>query len=401
MKIKRVVPRQIVTPIKVMWISNSSHLMSGYSTVTREICSRMGSDQTFDVLAVGMQHTGKVELKENFKSVGVVQGKVFESIQQHIIDYKPHVTIILEDPFTMMNNNFHKLELYGSKLIVYSAIDGINMSTNSMPIHRNADLNIGMANFTTNQLKDAGFNAVTIWHGSSDKYKPVQYKVQKKIKLLHGYAEDDIIFYSYFRNSGRKAPQTNLEIMASVLNELPSNYKYLAHTINADDRVNDMIDFRDRILKKKYGQEVTDRIIITNTGVSEETMIQQMQMCDYVIHSSTGGGFEIIMSDAMSCGRICIANDYSTTHELLVEEKDGIGQRGVVVKPAYKLTSSYNVEHGHPDKVAFKDAILSVVNDLSNKDKLKLIENGLKFSKKFLTWDNITLQFKNQIKKII
>jgi len=402
MKIKHLIPRQIKYPIKIMWISNSIHLPSGFAKVSKSICTRLAKNKDFKIYTIGMQHSGKIEEIDGIINMGISQGKVFESIQTHINSIVPDVVIILEDPFTMVNNKFHELNIGRARLLLYVCMDGNNAATNVIPIHRQADLNIGMAKFTTEQLKEIGFdNSITIWHGiEHEQYKPVSKKVQSKIKLLNGYKENDILFYSFFRNSGRKAPQTHMEIMADTLSELPVNYKYIIHSINANDTVNDLFDFRDRVLKDKYGEFVTNRIIISYNTLSEEQMIQNMQMADYIIHASTGGGFELLLGDAMSCGKICIANDFSTTYELLIEKYDNMGERGIAVPYQYLLTSSYNVEHGHSNKELFKQTILDTLN-MSQDEKNILTTNARTFIEKYLTWDIIVKQFEKEIYKVI
>lgn len=401
MKIKKVTPRKESYPIKVMWISNSTHIPSGYAKVTKSICNRLANDPLYDVYTVGMQHTGNPEQVDGLTNIGVVNGQVTESIQEHIAHIRPDVTIILEDPFTMTNLKFHELNLYDSKLLLYFPLDGNNIATDTYKIHRQADMNIGMAKFSTKQLSDLGYNATTIWHGSEiNKYVPVNNTIQTKLKLLHGYKEDDIIFYSYFRNSGRKTPQTHMDIMAETLSKLPNDYRYLMHCINADEGSNNLFDYRDRILANKYGKDVIDRIEISNVAVSETVMIQRMQMCDYTIHASSGEGFGIILADSMSCGKICIANNFSTTRELLLEHIDDIGQRGIGVDYDYLLTSSYNVEHGHCNTNKFVDSILNTI-EMDENSKNILRTNGRKFVEKHLSWDTIAEQFKNEIKKVI
>lgn len=400
MRVKNVYPRTISLPIKVMWISNSIHLPTGYANVTKSICTELAKDTSFKIYTVGMQHSGKPEQIDNLINMGIVQNQVFDSIQNHINSIKPNVIIILEDPFTMTNNNFHKLNLNGAKLIVYYPLDGMNTATGTLPIHRQADLNIGMAEFGSKQLETIGFESTTIWHGVDiDKYKPVSKKIQSKIKLLNGFNDTDVIFYSYFRNSGRKTPQTHLEIMASILAELPDNYKYLVQCINADDQQNNLIDFKERILCDQYGKSVTDRIIINHETLSDDTMVQYMQMADYVIHASSGEGAGLLMYDALACGKLCFANNYSTTHEMLFKEYDDIGQRGILIDPAYYVTSTYNVEHGHADKDEFKTIILDFIKN--DGDKTLFTGNARLFAEKYLSWQTITNQFKEKIKQVI
>ncbi len=112
-----------------------------------------------------------------------------------------------------------------------------------------------------------------------------------------------------------------------------------------------------------------------------------------VFISATGGeGFGVPYVESMACKKPIIAPNFSSTHELIIEERDGIGPRGIATKIATYIA----------DMEVFSDRGICSVEDTvkamsllyeNKKKREELGENGLKFVKRFCNWDDISKKF--------
>lgn len=403
MNVKKLQPRNIRVPVKVLWISNSPHLPTGYAKVTREICSRLGQHkELFDVGIVGMQHYSFPQKEKHYQVFGVRKDHVKEDIEMHIRTFNADIVVILEDTFTMTNNSFYSLKLNGAKLVLYVPMDGMNIPTGGSLTLRNADKIISMSEYTKEVLDNEHFDSSVVWHGVDTKlFSPPTELMQTGLKRTYGFNEDDFVIFSFFRNSARKTPQTLIEGVCKALSKLPENVKFLMHTNEADSIDKNLYDFIERFMEPKYGKLINERVFITNKYVDDNELAEMMKLSDLVVSASSGEGFGLIMPEAMACKKLIIHSEYSTGNELIDKEQYGIGKRGITIPPVYKIVSSYNVEHGHIDTDVFSDAIIDYVLSEDKTEYNKYIENGYQFVTNYLNWDAIAENFKKEILKVM
>ncbi len=385
--------------IKIMWVSNSPQMPTGYAKVTREICKRLNKHDEFEIYITGMQTDSNYE-RNGITVMGVDKKQMKKSVENNIDKINPDVVIILEDTFTMFNNEFHTLDTKGAKLMLYVPMDGDNIPTTGQYPLRAADKIISMSEFTNHCISKEGFDSTVIWHGIDTErfFKPTKFQ-QMKYKRMLGFEPDDYLIYSFFRNSQRKSPQSLMRSMAQVLSKLPDNYKFHMHTLKADAVDNQLFDYKNRVLAKEFDKETLDRISITKHAIHDDDMLAYIQACDLIVCNSTGEGFGLIMAEGMACGKPIIHNEYSTPHELLIKEYGGIGPRGITVEPDLNLVTSYNVEHGHVCPERFAEAVEDFIDNEPSYTNFG--ENGLEFAKKYLDWNIIAEQFANEIKKVV
>jgi len=101
-----------------------------------------------------------------------------------------------------------------------------------------------------------------------------------------------------------------------------------------------------------------------------------------VVHNSG-----LLNMEGCACAKPIIHCSYSTLFENLIEERNGIGARGILVDPILHVVSSYNVEHGYVDYKQFTKAMNKVYYDKELAKKLG--ENGRKFAERYFNWDEM------------
>jgi len=424
MNVQKVGPFKEKPVYKVLWVSNTPSLATGYAKVSRELCSRLANDPQFDVLVQGFQKmdpNGQPQQFMNFMNINIVPGVIDpnkrEDYDKQVVwtaqQYQPDVILFLEDGFTLHNLGMKNLAGLPIKKIHYKPLDGEVVETTAIDVQRMVDMNVPMADFTRDELLKEGYLNVwdTVWHGIDlEKYYPVTVVEQRRLKQKHGFKEDDVVFYNYSRHNMRKHDQALLEALTIYFlkPETPKNsYAFLHIMDHRNVDVGDLEDFCNRVLYLKYGVNylAEGRFIFNKKAshqnpASDDEMAEYMKMCDFVLSSSSGEGYGIIMAEAMATSKICIHAGYTTPKELLVDERGGIGSRGFAIPYQTPFYSSFNTRHAHVDPNVMAEKIDEVVRTDPAVVK-QMGVNGRKFAERYLCWDNLAEEFKKVIKFVV
>ena len=387
--------------IQVMIESNSYNLVTGYSRVVREIMFRLAKDEKYEVFHIGQQYSGMPVMNNGVTIFPLIDSG--KSLRQYWVDrVKPDYYLWIEDSFTMTAQEGLNLNLYDGKLVLYIPHDGENCPTTGIPMMKRADKIVAMTDFGKEVMEKDGFNVdAVIYHGvDTDIYKPAS-KIQKlKIKSKFKFNSDDRIILYIARNSPRKLPQLNIDIVAKFLIKHPKA-KYLIHMPDFTNPSTDLVDYIQRCLPIQFGNEYKDllskQIFFSplcnslNLGAQDSEIAQLYQVADIYATFASGEGFGFPLIEAAATEVPVVATDYTTTHELTVAPKCGLAS-----KPISTWANSFNVRHAIPDvEASVKDLEKVYCNQKLAED---MGSNGRAFVKDKCDWDKIAEQWKEVFK---
>lgn len=424
MKIRDLKPKQKKDVIKVLWYSNSPHLPTGFAKVTREVCKRLSFDSHFEVTVIGEHLMLDPTSYLNFKLVGFKvpiqmpdgkQPSPADICLYWINQIKPDIFITLEDTFTLDNQEFLKMEALrheGLPFMIYTPFDGGGIPSTGIPISRLATDRVSMAKFTQQEFAIEGFDSDMIWHGVDlEQFYPVTDEEQKQLKTKYGFKPDDFVVFTYMRNSARKAPQRNLQILCEFLKDKPNNVKAFAHIMNYNVKENDLEDYKERVLSRLYSKNVIDRLFYSikgrmvgsgfnpETAATDKEVAEYLQLSDILMSATTGEGFGLIMSEGMACNKPLVMTDYTTPQELIIDVLDDIKPRGIIVPYDTTITASYNTVHAFVNKEKFVEALNTLYESKELREQYG--KNGRPFAEKFLNWDYLAEDWKKIIRKAV
>jgi len=392
--------------IKLGWLSNSPQLPTGFSKVTREVCTRLAIDPHYEVHIIGENHIGRNQPWNHCMLHGIDRNKFKEEVEKIVKELDLDILMILEDSFTLSNLNLQHARLMPTKLVLYLPLDGWGVcAPPGLDVLRKADAIIPMATFTSDILKDEKIEPErTILHGVDlELFQPVSKKKQNELKKRFGFQEDDILIFNYGVNRARKANTRLLEAVYLAVENNPK-IKLLAHMAAFNLKDGDLADYTTRYLLNKYGSNLLNKNIFFTTKECQDKVVAEMiQASDFTVSSTSGEGSGLLAPESMACCKPHVTTDYSTANEWLIDESRMKGKRGEVAKVESLHVSSYNTEHAFVDVKDLASKILDMVKCMKEEPKKfkEYGENGRRFVEKFCDWDVLVEEFKEVIERVI
>jgi glycosyltransferase involved in cell wall biosynthesis len=247
-----------------------------------------------------------------------------DTISNHLKQTKSDVFIILLDTF-MMFPWLLNLDLSPAKTYFWFPSDGGGgLPLGCENILRKVNCPVAMAKFGQKQVKD--------YYGIDTKFIPhccdsnIFYQLPKEerlnLKRKWGF-QDKFVIGIVARNQPRKNLDRSLKIMYLLKDKIP-NAVLLCH-LDPNDPAQQMFNIPSLI--RKYGLE--NRVVFTGMsafkGFSESQLNEIYNLMDVFLLTTSGEGFGIPIIEAMSCQIPVLATDYTTTPELVIENKSGLG----------------------------------------------------------------------------
>lgn len=365
---------------KILWVSDSPLVNTAYAIVTHEICRRIGTENEVHILGqiyFGKSIAGKEYSLHSFENNS--------SLYKFVNILKPDFIVWLADLITM--KDILNVNLGESKFIPYFPTDSVPLLFGSKPVLEKAYKRVVMSKFAQEIAKNEGFDSQVIYHGvDTDIYKPVQVNKSK-----FGIEENKFVFLSVAKNIARKL----LDRLIYCFNEFAKDKDDVVLIIqtNPNEKDYDLINF----VKYRFPDLFLKRKLFFSDAsmfdpMSDEFMNELYNIADVYVATTRGEGFGIPYLNAMACKKPIIAPNFSTTQELILEEHEDIGPRGIGTKIATYMTDMrYYVDHGICDIEDTVNAMNKLYNDKILREKMG--ENGLKFVKRFCNWDKIAEQW--------
>lgn len=364
---------------KILWVSDSPLTSTSYGRVTHELCKRIGKELEVHVLS--FLYYGKSLRGENYFVHSYEDAR---SLASSIENLKPDYVIWIGD--TIIMNDILKVNLGNAKFIPYSPCDGNQILYGSRPIFDKAYKILATSKHTQKILRKYGYDSTVLYHGvDTNIFKPSS--VDKK---AFGIENDKFVFFHFGVNSGRKMIWRLIQSFYEFSKD-KDNAILLIRTIPEDPQGEyNLVEFTkfrfpELFEKKKLFFSLPNMFC----PVPDEYLASLYNICDVYVSASSGEGFGMPYIETMACKKPVIAPNHSTTPELITEEIEGIGPRGIATKiDTYATDMKYFIDKG----ICSIEDIVKAMNLLyeDKKKREQFGENGLKFVKRFCNWDDIS-----------
>lgn len=261
----------------------------------------------------------------NFKIYGSMMQDYFaNTMSQHLKETKTDIFIILLDTF-MLFPWFLNIDTSPAKTYFWFPSDGGGgMPKGCENILRKVDCPIAMAEFGQKQVWDYyQIKTKFIPHGvDSKRFFRLDNEKRKQLRQQWG-LDNKFVIGVVARNQPRKNLDRTIKIMYLLKDKLP-NAVCLMH-LDPNDPAQQMFNIPSLI--QKLGLE--NRFIFTGMsafkGFGWDKMNEIYNLMDVFLLSTSGEGFGIPIIEAMSAQVPVLATDYTTTPELVINNKAGLG----------------------------------------------------------------------------
>lgn len=268
----------------------------------------------------------------NFKIYGSGYQPYFgDKISQHLKDTKSDIFFILLDTFMLMQPGgnlpsgwFLNIDCSPAQTIFWFPSDGGGgMPIGCEQILRKVESPVAMARFGQKQVKDYyNIDVEHIPHGTdTNLFKRLPDHERFALKAKYG-MQDKFVIGVVARNQPRKFLDRTMKTMSILKDKIPNAILFLHLDPNDPAQI-----FNIRGLITRYNLE--NRVIFSGMsalkGFPRKDMNAVYNVMDCFFLSTSGEGFGIPIIEAMSAEVPIVATDYTTTPELVIENKAGFG----------------------------------------------------------------------------
>ena len=272
-----------------------------------------------------------------------------QSVSQLLKQIKPDKYIILLDTFMLYQTNFLNIDTSPAETYFWTPTDGGGgMPKGCEAILNKIDHPVMMAKFGQKQVKDY-YNIDThhIPHGvNSKEFHPINTSERKALRQRLG-IDDKFVIGVVARNQPRKNLDRTIKAMRLIADKIPNAVLFLH--LDPNDPAQPMFKIHD--LVKKYNLE--NRIVYSGmnsyTGFPQKEMNNVYNLMDVFLLTTSGEGFGVPIIEAMSCSVPVIATDYTTTPELVLNNKAGLG----IKLSGVETIDMFNTDSKEYDVLAF------------------------------------------------
>lgn len=275
------------------------------------------------------------EDQHNFKLYGMGRQPYFaDIISQHLKETKSDYFIILLDTFMLFDGKgqiphgwFLNIDCSPAQTIFWFPSDGGGgMPIGCHQILQKVEHPVAMAKYGQKQVKDYyNINTVHIPHGT-DKNRFFKLPDDQRQALRAKYnLQDKFVIGVVARNQPRKFLDRTIkifQILKNVVDKIPNAVLFLHLDPNDPAQVFDM-----KRLIAKFNLE--NRVVFSGMdamkGFPRSEMNNLYNLFDLFLLTTSGEGFGIPIIEAMSCEIPVLATNYTTTPELVIENKAGLG----------------------------------------------------------------------------
>jgi len=392
--------------MNIMWLSDSPLTVTGYATITWNILNKL-SDAGHTCYALGHNYVGQtippgLKLKDGTKmKFTIISGGpapyAQNLIQPYIKKYKIDVFAVLLDTF-MLYPWILNMDFSPAKTIFYFPSDGGGgMPLGCENILRKVNCPVSMSKYGQQQVKEM-YNIDTkyIPHAIDIKnYKPLSAPEKENIRAKWG-LNNKFVVGTVARNQGRKMMDRTLKAF-KLFAQNKEDVVLFMHADPADMAAPfDMMQLINRY-------ELNNKVVLSGmtfyNGFDYKEMNEVYNVMDIFLLTTSGEGFGVPIIEAQACSIPCVVTDYTTTEELVLEPKSGVGINLVGTTETQNprvhtkqiidgtLTGSWNVERGI---CSIEDCAKKLQYLYDNKNIAKeLGENGLKNATENYNWDKV------------
>jgi len=386
----------------VMMLSDSVYTVTGYATITWNILNKL-SEAGHNCYAIGHNFIGQPvkpgttfmdDTKLNFTILGgSPQPYAQDLIQPYIKKYNIDVFIILLDTF-MTYPFLLNIDFSPAKSVFYYPSDGGGgLPLGCENILKKVNCPVAMARYGQRQVKNIhGLDTKYIPHAINTKiYYPLSKEEKEKCKARFG-LQGKFVVGCVQRNQGRKMPDRLIKSFAIFCKTHPDAVLFL-HTDPRD--VASPFDMIQLINRYKLNNRVVFSGMTFFNGFDYKEMNEVYNAMDVFFLTTSGEGFGIPTVEALACEIPVVATNYTTTHELLIED----GECGLPVRLATELTGSWNVERAVMDDNDAVKQLEKLYDDKELREKFGKV--GREKVEKIYNWNIVGKQWCDLIEELV
>jgi glycosyltransferase involved in cell wall biosynthesis len=285
----------------------------------------------------------------DFKIYGEMVHSYFQgTMSQHLKETNSDRFFILLDTF-MLFPWFLNIDTSPAKTLFWFPSDGGGgMPKGCEQMLRKIDKPIAMSRFGQKQIKDYyGIDLMHIPHGTEpDKFYRLPDEEKNKLREKWGF-KDKFVIGVVARNQPRKNLDRTIKIMAMLKDKIPNAILFLH--MDPNDPAGQMFHMPSLIQKFNIENRVVFSGMQAHKGFEWNRMNEVYNLMDVFLLSTSGEGFGIPIIEAMSCEVPVLATDYTTTQELVKDNKAGIG---------IKLSGTEEIDMFNTDSKKYDEKVL-------------------------------------------
>lgn len=318
--------------IKIAILSDSPMIPTGYRNQALQL-SQYLTKKGHEVHYMGNAYMGmtlnKFELYDgtecNFKLYGELQHGYFRNQMSNIL--KNNMIdrfIILLDTF-MLFPWFLEIDTSPAKTFFWFPTDGGGgLPKGCENILRKVDTPVSISRFGQKQVKDYhNIDVKHIPHGvNTELFKKVPSKLRDELRAKYG-LQDKFVIGVVARNQPRKHLDRTIKAMSLIAKKMPNAVLFLH--LDPNDPAQQIFQMRSLIQKFNLENRVVFSGMNAHQGFPDKEMVNIYNLMDCFLLTTSGEGFGIPIIEAMACEIPVVATRYTTTEELVEDNKAGYG----------------------------------------------------------------------------
>jgi glycosyltransferase involved in cell wall biosynthesis len=333
--------------LRIAVLSDSPTLCTGYRNNMVQLCRHLEkAGHEIHYLANGYMGANlesvKLEGGEEFNYKIYAHGhnnQYFnQTMSQLLKQISPDRFIILLDTF-MLFPWFQNIDTSPAKTFFWFPTDGGGgLPKGCEAILKKIDCPVAMSQFGQKQVKDYhNLEVAHIPHGvDSSAFYPLEEKDRNELRAKWGLS-DKFVIGVVARNQPRKNLDRTIKTMKLVAEKIPNAILFLH--LDPKDPAQPMFQIHELVKKHNLENRVVYSGMSAHSGFPQSEMNNIYNLMDCFFLSTSGEGFGIPIIEAMSCQVPVLATDYTTTQELIKDNKAGLGIKlsGVEQLDLFKL----------------------------------------------------------------
>lgn len=323
---------------RILWMSDSPTLHTGFGLVTRELLSRLGAHH--EVASLGWGYDGWPY------DQGVMPWPIYpssvqslgqDSVERALGEFSPDLLVGFGDPW--MLEWLHRIPRENRfRFLLYFPLDGFPLHPAWANTIAEADVAVACSEFARSVVREALPERPlrVILHGVDTKvFHPLD---REKVRARNGLV-DRFVVGCVARNQPRKNYPILIEVFAKFAEDRPDAFLYL-HA-DPDDIGWDLRDLLNRCgISDRTGMS---RKAKPTAGVSGPELNEIYNLFDVMALPTAGEGFGLPLLEAMSAGVPVVTTRCSACVELV----EGRGE--LIAVKDYLTVGRYNIKQALPD----------------------------------------------------
>ncbi len=263
----------------------------------------------------------------NFKMYGHSTANPYfnQTMSKIIKECKADRFLILLDTFMLYQSNFLNIDTSPAKTFFWYPSDGGGgLPKACESVLQKIDVPVAMAEFGQKQVKDYhNLDVAHIPHGIDSKsFYRLEDSERNELRKKNGFT-DKFVIGVVARNQPRKHMDRTIKTMSLVAKEIPNAVLYLH--LDPQDPAQQMYSIPELVKKYKIENRVVYSGMSAHSGFPQSEMNNVYNLMDVFFLTTSGEGFGIPIIEAMACEVPVICTDYTTTQELIKNNKSGLG----------------------------------------------------------------------------